>query len=443
MKDKMPSSRFRRQLKEQLPILESEGLISPEQSQSLTGRYRLDTLNSEATGMLLSVIYTIGAVLIGIGAVSFVAAHWDDIGRDTKVIMIFAVMLAVHLAGFFLWQIGGSFPKLGHTLVLLGTLIFGANIGLMAQIFHIQSNPFNGFFAWSIGAIIIAYATKSVPNAVLAVFVAIVAVISGATRYPHQLPLWFPLVAMAMFIPFIYYVRSRWVLCFALLLLTITMPFILGLNQLDELGVIAGFALSGLLFFSWASVSRQKEPSQFISPAASALGVFNAAAAVYLFSFHDFNEEVINLVRKFSFAKSQNTAIVAGIILLAAMTLTILAFCKKIKPIRALLLILIAAVFAAIITLPCFLSFFEITIAANAILALMIVLLFAASFSYEDRRIFWAAALMAALLILTRTLEYETELLIKAIIFTACGVGIIIAGVMFERFLKARRLSHA
>jgi hypothetical protein len=46
---------------------------------------------------------------------------------------------------------------------------------------------------------------------------------------------------------------------------------------------------------------------------------------------------------------------------------------------------------------------------------------------------------MAAILILSRTLEYETELLIKAVIFTACGVGIIVAGVLFERFLKSRR----
>jgi uncharacterized membrane protein len=442
MKGKMPPARFRRQLKEQLPILESESLITPQQSQALFDRYKLNALGSEATGMLLSFIYTIGSVLIGIGIISFVAAHWEDIPRDMKVIMIFAVMLVVHIAGFCLWRIFDWFPKLGHTLVLLGTLIFGANIGLMAQIFHIQSNPFNGFFAWSVGAIIIAYATKSIPNAVLAVIVAIIAIFSSNMSYPHQLPFWFPLAAFVMFVPFIYYTQSRWALCSTLLLLTIAVPFTLASNNADELGFVTGSALAGLLFFSWGAVSRQKESTQFISPAASVFGVFAAALAVYFYSFHGFNEQVILCIKEFSFAKFQNIAIVAAIVLLVSLALTARAFYGKIKPIRAFLLILIAANLAAIILPPIFMSFFEITIIANLIFTLMIILLFIASFSYEDRRIFWASVLMAALLILSRTLEYETELLIKAVIFTACGVGIIAAGVMFERFLKARRLSH-
>ncbi len=75
-------------------------------------------------------------------------------------------------------------------------------------------------------------------------------------------------------------------------------------------------------------------------------------------------------------------------------------------------------------------------------LSVMIILLFCAAFTFEDRRVFWAAVLMAALLILSRTLEYETELLIKAVIFTACGVGLIVAGVLFERFLKSRRAAQ-
>jgi uncharacterized membrane protein len=443
MTDKMPPARFRRQLKEQLPILESEGLITGQQSQSLFARYQLDALSSEAMNTLLMVIYTIGAVLIGIGAISFIAAHWEDIPRDTKIIMIFAVMLVVHFMGFFLWKIHGSYPKLGHTLVLLGTLIFGANIGLMAQIFHIQSNPANGFMAWSLGAIIIAYATKSVPNAVLAVITAIIALFAGMEHYPHHPIAWFPLAAIILFVPFIYYTKSRWALCSTLLLLTIAMPFTLAREHFGEIGSAVGFALSGLLFFSWSIVSHQKESTRFISSAAWTFGGFTASLAAYLYSFHDFNEEVISCIHEYSFAKFRGVTIVAAIILLLSLALTVRSFCGKMKFIQLFLLILIAANLAAIILLPPFVSFFEITITANLILTLMIILLFIASFTYEDRRIFWASVLMAALLILSRTLEYETELLIKAIIFTACGVGIIVAGVLFERFLKARRLTHA
>ena len=64
----------------------------------------------------------------------------------------------------------------------------------------------------------------------------------------------------------------------------------------------------------------------------------------------------------------------------------------------------------------------------------------ACSFRLEDRRIFWAGVLFAALIIASRFLEYETGLLIKAVVFIACGIGLIAAGVGFENYLKKRRL---
>ena len=41
----------------------------------------------------------------------------------------------------------------------------------------------------------------------------------------------------------------------------------------------------------------------------------------------------------------------------------------------------------------------------------------------------------------SRFLEYQTSLLLKAAVFTACGIGLIIAGVAFENHLKKRRLA--
>jgi uncharacterized membrane protein len=443
MTDKMPPARFRRQLKDQLPILESEGLITPQQSQSLFTRYQLDTLGSEAMNSLLSVIYTIGAVLIAIGIISFVAAHWEDIGRSTKIIMIFAVMLVAHGTGFYLWQIRGSYPKLGHTLVLLGTLIFGANIGLMAQIFHIQSNPANGFMAWTLGAIIIAYATKSVPNAVLAVITATIALFSSIDRYPHYPIAWFPLAAIILFVPFIYYTKSRWTLCSTLLLLTLAFPFAFAREGSGEFSTASGVALAGILFFAWGTLSRQKERWSFISPPAWTFGIIAASFALYLCSFFDFCRDLRPHWQLSPFTSFSVFSVVSAILLIFAAALWLASFLKTRNVVIFLLQAATALGLILIAGLSWFIEPYTMTLIANLLFALIIILLFIASFSYEDRRIFWAAVLMAALLILSRTLEYETELLIKAIIFTACGVGIIIAGVMFERFLKARRLSHA
>jgi uncharacterized membrane protein len=439
MADKLPSARFRRQLKEQLPLLQSEGLISPQQTQALSDRYRLTALGSEATNTLLMTIYVIGSVLIGIGVISFVAAHWDDIGRDTKIIMLVSAMLAAHIAGFYLWQLHGGYPKLGHTLILLGTLIFGANIGLIAQIFHISGNPENAFMAWSLGAIVIAYALRSVPNAVLAVVLAIIAVFAGAAHSPHYTHAWFPLAAIILFVPFIYYTKSRWTLCSALLLLTLALPYTFARKGGGEFSTVSGAALAGVLSFAWGTLSRKKERWSFISPPAWTFGVIAASFALYLCSFFDFCRNLPSHWEVSPFASFSAFPVFAAILLVAAAALWLFSLPKAGTLIILLLQIVTALTFILAAALPWFIQPYTIAFSANLLLILLIILLFCAAFAFEDRRVFWAAVLLAALLILGRTLEYETELLIKAVIFTACGIGIIVAGVMFERFLKSRR----
>jgi hypothetical protein len=68
--------------------------------------------------------------------------------------------------------------------------------------------------------------------------------------------------------------------------------------------------------------------------------------------------------------------------------------------------------------------------------------LIANSFRAEDRQFFWAGVLFVALVIASRFFEYETGLLIKAVVFITCGIGLILAGVGFENYLKQRRMTN-
>ena len=68
--------------------------------------------------------------------------------------------------------------------------------------------------------------------------------------------------------------------------------------------------------------------------------------------------------------------------------------------------------------------------------------LIANSFRAEDRRFFWAGVLFVALVIASRFFEYETGLLLKAVVFITCGIGLILAGVGFENYLKKRRIAN-
>ena len=85
---------------------------------------------------------------------------------------------------------------------------------------------------------------------------------------------------------------------------------------------------------------------------------------------------------------------------------------------------------------------FLIVVFSNVACVVLSAALIANSFRAEDRGLFWAGVLYLALVITSRFFEYETGLLIKAVICIACGVGLILAGVGFENYLKQRRMTN-
>lgn len=446
MSAKLPSARFRKQLKNELPVLEAEGLLSAEQSAALCQRYRLDALRSEATRSLLITIYLIGAALIGIGIISFVAAHWTDWSRELKLVLIIGAMLAAHISGFLLWKVQGNYPKLGHTLVLLGTLIFGANIGLVAQIFHVRENPVNGFAAWMLGAVAVAWAVRSVPNAMLGLITAAVFGFGNLDLEPSALFIWFPLTVLILFVPLVYTLQSQWVLWGTLLVAGFFWP--MSASKLfeyrhSEYVFAAAASLIGLAFFCWGLAGWKSPRGRFVSVPCWTVGLFWSALAVFLASFLEYSKSmVMNTVGNQEWFHRYPLLITGAVLAAAAVGLAASSGPILKRGLPAILLGLSAAAFAAAALLPLMGAFGMVLIASNLILLLMTAALFYGSLVLEDRRIFWASVLTAAVYILARTLEYEFGLLLKAAVFIGCGIGLMAAGVLFERYLRNRRCAH-
>ncbi|NES69065.1 MAG: DUF2157 domain-containing protein, partial [Okeania sp. SIO2D1] len=51
---------------------------------------------------------------------------------------------------------------------------------------------------------------------------------------------------------------------------------------------------------------------------------------------------------------------------------------------------------------------------------------------------FWGGLVLLTLQIICRTFEYNTGLLLKSFVFILCGVGVIAAGLWFERHLLSK-----
>lgn len=159
----------------------SDGETSIRRDVAATGGSKLDL--AAALGIL-------GAVLIGFGAMSFVAAHWSEMPRLFRLALIFGALFASYgIAGVLFER---KHPTFAHAAVLVGVSIFGAGIMLIAQMFHIEGHPPDAVLTWALGALAAGVILKS--NPALAVAMLLVCLWSGwettDTGWTHWPFLW-------------------------------------------------------------------------------------------------------------------------------------------------------------------------------------------------------------------------------------------------------------
>ncbi|HIK12045.1 MAG TPA: DUF2157 domain-containing protein [Oscillatoriaceae cyanobacterium M33_DOE_052] len=73
------------------------------------------------------------------------------------------------------------------------------------------------------------------------------------------------------------------------------------------------------------------------------------------------------------------------------------------------------------------------TFAFNVVLFVLAVGLIRDGLAVDGRFTFWGGMVLLVLGIISRMLEYDTDLLLKSLVFVICGVGVIAAGLWFER----------
>ena len=144
--------KFASELRQELAGWIQDGLVQQSQADAIQARYPVDDTHG-TTSLLLPTIYIVGAALIGGGAISFVAANWDSIPIPLRIGLLVTTMLACEIAGFVLWKVKEAREHLGHGLVVLGALVFGASIFLIAQMYHLRGEPHilrSGFGRWEL-----------------------------------------------------------------------------------------------------------------------------------------------------------------------------------------------------------------------------------------------------------------------------------------------------
>ncbi len=124
----------------------------------------------------IRIIVTIAAVLVGAGIFSFIAANWLEMTKPIKIAIILISMIIAYGAGWYLKE-KSELLKTGEALILLGSIIYGAGIFLVAQMFNIRANWPDGFILWMIGTIAMAFAVESYPLFYLAIPLGIIVIV--------------------------------------------------------------------------------------------------------------------------------------------------------------------------------------------------------------------------------------------------------------------------
>ncbi|WP_461205769.1 DUF2157 domain-containing protein [Clostridium sp. DL1XJH146] len=105
----------------------------------------------------VSVLVTIGALLIGLGIISFVASNWNYLSKLIKIIII----LFFYSGSMFVsYRLNNKYYKTSKAFLYLSALIYGAGLFLTSQIFNFGSQYYNDFLLWSIGAIVMGVIFK-------------------------------------------------------------------------------------------------------------------------------------------------------------------------------------------------------------------------------------------------------------------------------------------
>lgn len=191
-------------LKKELPLWIEKGWISSEHGRAILGDL---AVRAETGPRRLPLAFSIlGVVLLGSGIITFFAANWSEMGKLTKLLVLFGGMWSAYLAsGHFLKK--GDMPHIGKALLLLGVILFGSNIMLVAQIYHIDSHYPDGVMLWSFGGILTACLMNSHP--VMAASLMLASLWTAMESFGFSTTFHWPfLVVVALCLPII--IRSNW-----------------------------------------------------------------------------------------------------------------------------------------------------------------------------------------------------------------------------------------
>lgn len=462
----MVSEKFRHQLSQEVKQWQDEGLIDETQAQALAQRYQFSALRNADNYRFILFLMGLGSILLGLAVITLVAANWQVWSKELKVSLLIALWLGVNVAGFYLWRgsENSGRSRLGQGLLLTGILLLGANLGFIAQMFHLSGATYELFLLWGAGAIAMAFALRLTSLGLCAWILLEIGywggVIEQSFGHSHISFLMFfvrhfPLITTFLLIPLAYSCRSPWlfglvttggILAFITNIGVFFMPF--GESSPWIAGIFFAIALGLPPALTWA----YQDNLWFFPTNAVSFGAISRRIAIAflglllsLLSFHFLWESSPSFQP--TDLQAEDWLMLWDLIILGGVTLW--AWWRwglvgdrgwgwhsdRTSTAVAGLILAIGGLGWSYFVFKTSSQF--LTVSFNLLLFSLAVGCIRQALGTGKRLGFWGGVVLIVLQLFSRMLEYETGLLLKASILFLCGVGVIIAGLWFERYLRA------
>ena len=167
-----------------------QGWITPEQQQRLAADAKAQVGFSAG-----SVLAILGAVLLCLAVLTFVAANWEALPKIARLGLLIGGLWLAYTLAYGLFRTGHD--NLAEAMLLVAGGAFGAGIMLIAQTYHVSGNPPDAVLLWGVGVFLAAILLASTPSLVFAIVLLVVWLIIGEMEQP-TVPAWQYLTAWAL-----------------------------------------------------------------------------------------------------------------------------------------------------------------------------------------------------------------------------------------------------
>lgn len=455
----MDSEKFRQQLRQESQEWKAEGLIDNELYQKLADRYQFNQLETASRDRFVTILLGLGSTLLGLAIITFVAANWQAWASSVRLFLLSSLFLTINIAGFYLSRARESSLKsrIGKVLLLLGAFVFGANLAFMSQVFHQTGPVYKLYLIWALGVVFMTWGLKLNFLGILALILTTFAYISGLSYIfsPWEFSFFAlflehaPTIIILVFIPLAYECKSPWLFSLAIIfliisyatnILTIVADFHSYSPLLSGLITASAYALPPAFLWGYSDqVFSLSNPNNLkFTPITKNLSILILSILFYICSFN-------NLWANSYYTNNGQLSLNKWLIIIDILLLlfiTIIGWWRLLTSSNqnitnlgiGLLCLIAASIF--IIHLGIMPLGAIATLIFNLLLFGLAIGLLKAALASAERSSFWMAIILITLQLLSRMLEYDTGLLLKAIILFLCGVGVIAAGLWFERYLR-------